>query len=339
MANRRQPLIPIWWWPGLLAAGLILTIATLALGSLWHYAPESDWRNLWQDSYLCFTFWQALLSALLSVLPAILLARALYRRRFPGRQWLLRLCAMTLVLPVLVAVFGLLSVYGLQGWLATLCGWLGVNYSFSPYGLRGILLAHLFFNLPLASRLLLHALENIPVEQRQLAVQLGMNNWQQWRIVEWPALRRALPVGNTHAHHWRNPADSQWCRIVDGLLIAAALLLLLPPLLAVMTNGINQALASVLQQPQLWQALMTSLRIALGAGLLCVALTLMLLWSSRELKLRQRLRWSQTLELSGMVILAMPGIVLATGFFLLLSHTLGVPQSPYALVILSNALM
>lgn len=414
MANRRQPLIPIWWWPGLLAAGLILTIATLALGSLWHHAPESDWRNLWQDSYLWhvvrFTFWQALLSALLSVLPAILLARALYRRRFPGRQWLLRLCAMTLVLPVLVAVFGLLSVYGQQGWLATLCGWLGVNYSFSPYGLRGILLAHLFFNLPLASRLLLHALENIPVEQRQLAVQLGMNSWQHWRIVEWPALRRqllpsaalifmlcfasfatvlalgggphattlelaiyqalsydydlsraallaliqlvcslglvllsqqlshALPVGNTQAHHWRNPADSQWCRIVDGLLIAAALLLLLP-LLAVMTNGINHALASVLQQPQLWQALMTSLRIALGAGLLCVALTMMLLWSSRELKLRQRLRWSQTLELSGMVILAMPGIVLATGFFLLLSHTLGVPQSPYALVILSNALM
>ncbi|MCT6562956.1 hypothetical protein N4307_15395, partial [Staphylococcus aureus] len=43
--------------------------------------------------------------------------------------------------------------------------------------------------------------------------------------------------------------------------------------------------------------------------------------------------------LSGMVILAMPGIVLATGFFLLLSDTLGLPQSPYALVILTNALM
>ena len=75
--------------------------------------------------------WQALLSALISVLPAVLLARALYRRRFPGRQLLLRLCAMTLVLPVLVAVFGLLSVYGRQGWLATLCGWLGVEYGFA----------------------------------------------------------------------------------------------------------------------------------------------------------------------------------------------------------------
>ena len=37
------------------------------------------------------------------------------------RLALLRLCAMTLILPVLVAVFGILSVYGRQGWLASLC--------------------------------------------------------------------------------------------------------------------------------------------------------------------------------------------------------------------------
>ncbi|TQI78819.1 thiamine transport system permease protein [Serratia fonticola] len=415
MANRRQPLIPHWLWPGLMACGLILVIALAAMGSLWRHAPESDWRSVWQDRYLWhvvrFTFWQALLSALISVLPAIWLARALYRRRFPGRNLLLRLCAMTLVLPVLVAVFGLLSVYGRQGWLATLCGWLGVHYSFSPYGLQGILLAHLFFNLPLATRLLLQALENIPVEQRQLAAQLGMNGWQQFRFVEWPALRRqilpsgalvfmlcfasfatvlslgggpqattielaiyqalsydydlsraallaliqlgcclglvvlsqrlsqALPVGHTHAQHWRNPEDSLWRRVSDTLLIAAALFLLLPPLLAVIVDGANQTLVTVLQQQILWQAMFTSLRIAIGAGLLCVVLTMMLLWSSRELKLRHSATWGQTLELSGMVILAMPGIVLATGFFLLLSDTTGLPQSPYALVILTNALM
>ncbi|HAI50196.1 MAG TPA: ABC transporter permease, partial [Enterobacteriaceae bacterium] len=44
----------------------------------------------------------------------------------------------------------------------------------------------------------------------------------------------------------------------------------------------------VLSQPVLWDALWTSLRIALGAGLLCVTLTMMLLWSGRELHLRQR---------------------------------------------------
>lgn len=164
------------------------------LFALWLNAPVTDVAALWQDSYLWhvvrFSFWQAFLSALLSVAPAIFLARALYRRRFPGRQMLLRLCAMTLILPVLVAVFGILSVYGRQGWLAQI---FGSHWTFSPYGLQGILLAHVFFNLPMATRLLLQALEQIPGEQRQLAAQLGMRGWAFFRFVEWPWLRRQIP--------------------------------------------------------------------------------------------------------------------------------------------------
>lgn len=111
------------------------------------------------------------------------------------------------------------------------------------------------------------------------------------------------------------------------------------PLFAVVADGLNQAVNRVLVQPILWQATLTSLKIALGAGLLAVLLTMMLLWSSRELVLRQR-RWlGQGMELTGMLILAMPGIVLATGFFLLLTDTIGIPQSAYGLVILTNALM
>ncbi|KAA9002619.1 thiamine/thiamine pyrophosphate ABC transporter permease ThiP [Affinibrenneria salicis] len=415
MATRRQPLIAGWLWPGLLAAVLLILVAALAFGALWRHSPDSQWRTIWQDDYLWhvirFTFWQALLSALLSVAPAILLARALYRRRFPGRLWLLRLCAMTLVLPVLVAVFGILSVYGRQGWLAWLLNGLGLKYAFSPYGLPGILLAHVFFNLPLATRLLLQALEGIATEQRQLAAQLGMNGWQHFRLVEWPPLRRqllpaaalifmlcfasfatvlslgggpqattielaiyqalsfdyepgraallaliqmtcclglillsqrlnkVLPTGFSQQYSWRNPQDSLFRRLYDGALIGAALLLLLPPLLAVIADGLNPSLLSVLRQPALWQALLTSLLIAAGAGLLCVMLTLMLLWSSRELRQRQRYLPGQLLELSGMLILAMPGIVLATGFFLLLTSTVGLPRSPWGLVIMTNALM
>ncbi|MBN3155105.1 ABC transporter permease subunit, partial [Pectobacterium brasiliense] len=66
---------------------------------------------------------------------------------------------------------------------------------------------------------------------------------------------------------------------------------------------------------------------------------MMLLWSSRELKLRQKPLYGQLMNLSGMLILAMPGIVLATGFFLLLNNSIGLPQSPYALVVFTNALM
>ncbi|WP_164305677.1 hypothetical protein, partial [Streptococcus pneumoniae] len=46
-----------------------------------------------------------------------------------------------------------------------------------------------------------------------------------------------------------------------------------------------------------------------------------------ELRARQQVLARQALELSGMLILAMPGIVLATGFFLLLNNSIGLPES------------
>ena len=175
MATRRQPLNLRGLMPGLFAATLLCAVALAAFLTLWFSAPGAGWQSVFSDSYLWhvvrFSFWQASLSALISVGPAIFLARALYRRRFPGRTLLLRLCAMTLILPVLVAVFGILSVYGRQGWLASLFHALGWQWEFSPYGLQGILLAHVFFNMPMATRLLLQALENIPGEQRQIAAQ------------------------------------------------------------------------------------------------------------------------------------------------------------------------
>ncbi|TKI08736.1 thiamine/thiamine pyrophosphate ABC transporter permease ThiP [Martelella alba] len=415
MAERRQPVIPAWLWPGLSAAAFLLTVALAAMGALGFNAPAPHWRAILTDAYLWhvlrFTFWQAFLSAALSVLPAILLARALYRRRFPGRRLLLRFCAMTLVMPVLVAVFGILGVYGRQGWLAQVSAALHLPYHFSPYGLCGILLAHVFFNLPLATRLLLQALESIPIEQRQLAAQLNMVGWDMFRLLEWPWLRRqltpaaalifmlcfasfatvlalgggprattielavfqalsydydpgraaflallqmacclglvllgqrlarALPAGDTQALPWRNPGDRGRGRIIDGIVIILALLFLLPPMLSVAVGGINRDLPAALAQPALWTAMLTSVKIALGAGLLCLLLTTMLLWSGREFRLRRRYWPAQLLDLSGMVILAMPGIVIATGFFLLANESVGLPQSPYGLVIITNALM
>ncbi|MGY5958488.1 thiamine/thiamine pyrophosphate ABC transporter permease ThiP [Kosakonia sp. BK9b] len=415
MATRRQPLIAGWLIPGLTAAIVMVAVALAAFLALWQNAPTTALSAFWQDSYLWhvvrFSFWQAFLSALLSVVPAIFLARALYRRRFPGRLALLRLCAMTLILPVLVAVFGILSVYGRQGWLASLWQLSGHEWTFSPYGLQGILLAHVFFNLPMASRLFLQSLELIPGEQRQLAAQLGMNGWSFFRFVEWPWLRRqllpvaalifmlcfasfatvlslgggpqattielaiyqalsfdfdparaamlaliqmvcclalvllsqrlskAIAVGSHQIQGWRNPQDRLFSRIADSILIGLALLLLLPPLLAVIVDGINMSMLKVLAEPILWQAIGTSLRIALAAGLLCVVLTMMLLWSSRELRARQQNLAGQALELSGMLILAMPGIVLATGFFLLLNDSVGLPASADGIVIFTNALM
>lgn len=317
---------------------------------------------------------------------------------------------MTLILPVLVAVFGILSVYGRQGWLATLFNVVGWQWDFSPYGLQGILLAHVFSicrwqpgcccrrwrispessarsppswacaattfpsggvalataaNSPVAALIFMLCFASFATVLSlgggprattiELAIYQALNfDYDPARaamlaliqmvcclglVLLAQRLSKAVAIGTTQVHGWRDPDDRLHSRLSDTALIVLTLLLLLPPLLAVVVDGLNNNLLSVLAQPALWQAFCTSLRIAVSAGLLSVMLTMMLLWSSRELRLRKRPLAGQTLELSGMLILAMPGIVLATGFFLLLNNSIGLPASADGIVIFTNALM
>ncbi|ATW34689.1 thiamine/thiamine pyrophosphate ABC transporter permease ThiP [Candidatus Williamhamiltonella defendens] len=415
MANHRQSLNLHSLTSGVVIAGLLILLSLSVALSILRYSCLTEIKTLWQDQYLWhvirFTFWQALLSTLLSILPAIFVARALYRRQFLGKQLFLRLCAMTLVLPVLVAVFGILSVYGREGWLSQLFSILGMKYTFSPYGLTGILLGHIFFNLPLATLLLLQALKNIPIEQKKLSAQLGMNGFQHFRWVEWPYLRRqilptgalifmlcfasfaivlslgggpkattielaiyqalhydynlnraallsliqmvfclglfflseklngVLAVNNHYEYLWIQSKNNLCELIVDILIISGVLLLLLPPLLSVIINGCHHGLLQALKQDALWQATFTSLKVSISSGILCLILTIMLLWSHRELKTHGFTGYANILTMSGMLILVIPSIVLATGIFLLLQDNTGLPESPYGLIILTNALM
>ena len=174
----------------LVMLGLIIMaplVSLVNLSGLPGYEP-GDLR-FWHSGYirrvLLFSLWQASLSTLFSVLPAVLVARAFaLQPNFPMRALLLRLFALPLVVPAVVAVMGVVSVYGSDGW---------VSLGGSLYGLSGILLAHVFFNLPLAVRLLLPQWQTIPEHHWQLGEQLGMSAWQRWRLLEWPALREALP--------------------------------------------------------------------------------------------------------------------------------------------------
>ncbi|MCB2105580.1 MAG: thiamine/thiamine pyrophosphate ABC transporter permease ThiP, partial [Rhodobacteraceae bacterium] len=139
-----------------------------------------------------FTLWQASLSALLSALLAIPAARALARRRFPGRALLIALLGAPFILPVIVAVIGLLAIFGRAGVLNQGIVALGLP-PVSIYGLNGVVLAHVFFNLPLAIRLLLQAWLAIPAERFRLAASLGMGPAEVARFLERPMLRETLP--------------------------------------------------------------------------------------------------------------------------------------------------
>ncbi len=146
------------------------------------------WRVAW------FTLWQAALSTLLSVVPGMLVARALSRHpQMFGRRWVLALFAVPLALPAIVAALGVLALLGRAGLLAGPLGQLMGGQWPGIYGISGILVAHVFFNLPLATRLFLEALDTVPDDQWRLASQLGMGARPSFRLIEWPVLRAALP--------------------------------------------------------------------------------------------------------------------------------------------------
>jgi len=167
-----------------ICAGLVPVIA---IG----FGQGADLARLF-DAYflrvLIFTVVQAGLSTLLSILFATPVALALARRQFPGRGLVLRLFALPLALPAIVAILGIVEIYGRSGWLSRV-----LHLEFDIYGLSGILIAHVFFNMPLAARMMLVRLDQLAPEAFRLSAQLGFNAGAVWRFVEWPALREALP--------------------------------------------------------------------------------------------------------------------------------------------------
>ena len=185
-----------WWLPGLLALIILALMTGLPLMALVTSATDVAPQDLFSNNYfrrvIWFSFYQAVLSACLSVGLAIPVAQALSREQtFPGRKLLIDLYSLSLVIPTLVAIFGIVAVFGRTGWINTIADLMGLS-RFSIYGLSGILIAHVFFNLPLATRVLLQSLDNIPNEQWRLATQLRMGGFAQCRFIEWPAMRRQM---------------------------------------------------------------------------------------------------------------------------------------------------
>ncbi len=177
---------------GLLALALILTLGLGSVAALIFAADPSTGLTAADWSALRFTLLQAILSACLSTLIAIPLARALARRRFPGRAAIVTLLGAPFILPTIVAIFGLLAIWGRSGLLSGLSLMAG-GPRIDIYGLTGIVLAHVFYNLPLVTRLLLQGWSAIPPEHFRTAAQLGFTPRDIFTRLEAPMLRATLP--------------------------------------------------------------------------------------------------------------------------------------------------
>ncbi len=178
--------------PAAIAAAVVLAVTVgtlvpvLALAGALPAPRAADWAAL------RFTLVQAALSAAASVALAVPVARALARRRFAGRAILIAALGAPFILPVIVAVLGLLAIFGQAGILNAAMAAAGLP-RLRVYGLHGVVLAHVFFNLPLAVRLILQGWLAIPAERFRLAASLGFAPRDVARILERPMLREVLP--------------------------------------------------------------------------------------------------------------------------------------------------
>ncbi len=182
--------------PGLLALVVIIGTVGFGLGGLFvaagPEAAELPWRYI--GGVVRFTLFQAALSTLLSLMLGAVLALALARRpRFLGRSLFIAALNLASVLPPIAAVFGIVEVFGRAGWLGGALRAVGIDPGGWLYGLPGILIAHVFFNAPLAARVFLASLAAAPGEHWRLAGQLGMGPAAIFRLLDWPLLKREAP--------------------------------------------------------------------------------------------------------------------------------------------------
>ncbi len=141
-----------------------------------------------------FTFFQALLSTLLSLTFGIFLAWSLsHLRSFYFKELLLSLFSSSLVLPSIIVILGIITVFGTNGWLNHLLSIFGYNLGGFIYGLDGILFAHVFFNASYAASVLINSFESIPMERYKLAKSLNLTVGKRFLYVEFPQTKSSLP--------------------------------------------------------------------------------------------------------------------------------------------------
>lgn len=156
--------------------------------------PTVRWLDRYINGYtmhvLGFTLWQALLSTLISLLVGLLCALRLLCFTKRRRELLGDALLLCFVLPPLIVVFGVIALFGYNGIVNKVALEL---FSFRAiegiYGLRGIVLAHVFFNAPFATYLFLQRFEELGQLPFRLASELRLSFTQVLRHVILPSLR------------------------------------------------------------------------------------------------------------------------------------------------------
>jgi thiamine transport system permease protein len=138
---------------------------------------------------LRFTFYQAILSTLLTLLLGLPSAYLFARFDFPGKSILRALTAVPFMLPTVVVAAAFNSLLGSRGLIHNLVPI--SNFQFIGT-LTAILLAHIFYNTTIIIRVVGNALSSLDPRLEQSARSLGANSSRVWWNVILPILRPSI---------------------------------------------------------------------------------------------------------------------------------------------------
>ncbi len=144
---------------------------------------------------LWFTLFQAVLSTLFSLLLGLPGAYLLSMYTFPGRKLIRAASGVPFVLPPILVVLGFVIFFGNSGILNTLL--MQVFDQAEPplrvlYSLKAIILAHGFYNFPIALRLIASLWQQLPPSQEWAAQTLGAPRRRLFFTITLPQLMPAI---------------------------------------------------------------------------------------------------------------------------------------------------
>lgn len=181
MAYRRLSRSPI----GTVSLWIFALLILLPIGALVFWSADQNAAariNYSVIKVFWFTFWQASVSTLSSLILGLCIAWTIAH----SNNLLSRLIKFCLIAPLAMPVVTiclswnlLLGSHGLGGWL----GWQ------RTYGIAAILSVHIFLNMALVAWLVLPAWQKAPEGYWRTAQMLDMKGWQLWRMLEWPIIR------------------------------------------------------------------------------------------------------------------------------------------------------
>ncbi len=142
-----------------------------------------------------FTFWQAIVSTLLTLVFALPAAFVFARFRFRGKAIIRALTTIPFVLPTVVVAAAFSALIGPRGWInEALKAILQLDYA--PIDIQNtiwiILLAHIFYNFTIVLRIVGGFWANLDPQIEAAARVLGANRWRTFREVTLPLLTPAL---------------------------------------------------------------------------------------------------------------------------------------------------